>query len=59
MAGAFIIDAGFLRHAADGTSHALGIPQDIDSRHTSFAGIRPGKRGQDLDGGGFARAVRA
>src|SRR5258708_5021835 len=48
-ARAAFIHTRFLSDATDGAADALGFAQDIDACHAGFAGIGPGKRGEDFD----------
>ena len=42
-----------------GLPHPVGVAQDVDTGDGRVAGVRPGQRGEDLDGAGLAGAVRA
>jgi hypothetical protein len=52
------VGAGFLRHIADRPADGVRCLDDVVAGDPRSTGIGPGQRGEDLDGGGLARAVR-
>src|SRR4029079_15390003 len=57
-AGQLAVDARLLRDDADPATHVGRLPVDVEAGHPRGPGVGPRPRGQDLDGGRLAGAVR-
>src|SRR6185312_9697226 len=57
-AGRHRVRAGLLRYVPDRAPDAVLLADNVVPGDTRRTGIGPGQRGEDLDGGGLAGAVR-
>jgi hypothetical protein len=57
-AGGHRVQRGTLGDDTDLAPHPAGVPQHVVAGDRGLPRVRPGQRGQDLDGGGLAGPVR-